>query len=152
MTATLVRERSNVIPMDVTERRAQTGAHSLPAPSLVDRYYDLLALPTAALDARSAELALDELALPEPERQLAVLERLHAWLALDGEDARILAASWARAVQGLASDAQALSVASERAAVLDGCSFGQFLQLSEFVPWIRAEAAAVPRADLALAG
>ncbi len=150
MTTTPVRERP--APFSLTTSNTAKVTRRAAAPSLADQYYDLLALPTAKLDARSAELARAELALPEPERRQAVLDRLHAWLELDSEDARILAASWARAVRGLASNAQAMSEAVERAAVLDGCSFGEFLRLSDVVPWMRAEAAGVSRVELALAG
>ena len=86
--------------------------------------------------------------LPEPERYLAALLRLEAWLDLAVEDARVLAQAYDRALDGLPPEYRMSSEDAERAAVYNGLSFSDFRALAGIVPWFGREAQALDPPDV----
>jgi hypothetical protein len=114
-----------------------------PPETLADRFYDLLALPTDALDREMTRVLEAEHELPDPLRYEATLSRLRAWLALDSEDARILAASCDRAIATLPPEYRWRRIESERAVLMNALSYAEFRRLADFLPWLDQEVLAL---------
>jgi hypothetical protein len=132
-------------------RPAQTGPQPTKAPrGPADDFYDLLAMSTPTLDRAMRERAAREYALAEPERYEAAHERLAAWLALDDEDARILAAAFDRATGSLPDEYRTQRIETERAVLMNAMTFDEFVRLASMLAWLRDEP--LPTApDVALA-
>jgi hypothetical protein len=127
--------------MTTTLLRTDTSeARALNAEALADRFYELLALPTDALDREIARLVEAEHPLPESLRYEATLARLRAWLALDPEEARIVAQSWDRAIAVLPTEYRARRVESERAVLLNALTCDEFRRLAALLQWLDQEA------------
>lgn len=114
---------------------------TLPFRTEADRYYDLLALNASDLERALVAEIEREHAQPEAERYRLALARLTAWLELDHEDARILAAAWERALEAQGESVRRGAVESERGAILNGMSFESFQRLSRILPWLRDDVA-----------
>ncbi len=69
--------------------------------SLAEQFYSYLSLSNAEMERRLEDRIRFEHRLPEPERCLAALLRLQAWLDLAVEDARVVARAYDRALDGL---------------------------------------------------
>ncbi len=130
--------------MTTTSFRTDTFEARVPAPdTLADRYYDLLALPTDDLDRETARMLQAEHELPAPIRYEATLARLWAWLALDPEDARIIAGSFERATAALPSEYRSRRIESERAVLMNALTYAEFRRLANLLPWLDREVLAV---------
>jgi hypothetical protein len=127
-------------------------AYAKRPPSLADRFYDLLALSTRDLDRALERFVAGEQELAEPERYEAVRDRLCAWLDLDDEDARILAAAFERASAAFPTEYRARRVEAERAVIMNALSFQDFVRLSSILPWLRDEPVAGVAVPTAAAG
>jgi len=121
------------------DSRVSTMASPITTGSLADRYYDLLRLDTSALDAEQHQLLLDELELPDAVRYPATLARLRAWLELDGDDVRVLAASWERAAAYLSHDQRMRLREAERSVLMNSLTFDEFRALVAVLPWVEEE-------------
>jgi hypothetical protein len=107
--------------------------------ALADEFYSYLALTDGEIEQRFADRIHFEHRLPEPERYMAALLRLEAWLDLAEEDARVLARAYDRALDRLPVEYRLASDAAERAALLNGLSFRDFQALAGIVPRFRDE-------------
>jgi hypothetical protein len=105
--------------------------------TLADQLHDLLALPEAALEHAMAERIRREDEMDEDARHRSTAERLHAWLELDPEEARIIARVFERASARLDSQVQARRIETERAVILNGMRFGEFRALAPLIGWLR---------------
>ncbi len=103
------------------------------------RHYEaMLALRTDELRHRAARELAAEARLSDLDRRQAAHGRLTAWLALDAEDARILARAYDEAAATLDREAARARFEAERDAILHGLRFDEFTRLVEFVPWLRS--------------
>jgi hypothetical protein len=91
------------------------------------------------MEQRFADRIRFEHRLAEPERYVAALLRLEAWLDLTEEDARVLASAYDRALDQLPPEYRLGSEAAERAALLNGLSFRDFRALVRIVPRLRED-------------
>jgi hypothetical protein len=128
--------------------RIDRAAPSPASPSLADQFYDLLALSTRHLDRALERFVADEHDLPDAARHKAIRDRLGAWLELDDEDARILAAAFERATNAFPPEYRTQRIETERAVIMNALTFDDFLRLVSILPWLRDESEVEP----ALAG
>ena len=105
--------------------------------TLADQLHELLALPEAALEHAMVERIRREDALDEEARHRATAERLHAWLVLDREEARIIARAFERASARLDEQVRARRIDTERAVILNGMRLREFRALVELIDWLR---------------
>lgn len=130
--------------MTTTLLRTDTSDARVPdSETLADHFYDLLSLPTEALDREISRLIEAEHQLPDPARYEATRARLRAWLALDPEAARIVARSWDRRVSTLPAEYHARRVESERAVLMNALTYDDFRRLAGLLPWLDEDARAL---------
>lgn len=106
---------------------------------LIDRYHHLLTRPDGELCDALATMIRAEQALPEADRYAVTFARLRAWLAMDREDARIIARTFDEAMERFSEEQREQRVATERAVILNGLRFAEFRALCGIVPWLRSE-------------
>lgn len=133
----------------VDPHRSARGRHRLGAgdeqrpyreQTLVDRYHSLLTKPDAELRDALGAMIRAECALPEGERAAFAHTRLRAWLAMDREDARIIARAYEEAMERFSPAQREQRLAAERDAIMNGLRFAEFRSLCGIVPWLRSEA------------
>ena len=106
---------------------------------LIERYHHLLTRPDGELRDALASMIRAEQALPEGDRYAVTFARLRAWLAMDREDARIIARAFEEAMERFSPEQREERMAAERAVILNGLRFAEFRALCGIVPWLRSE-------------
>ena len=122
------------------------------AAAIVDRIFDAadhLELASAFYDAQSLApidlrramraLARREGAAVIDDRNAAALMRLRAWLALDVEEARVIARAFDDAFLDLPAGWRERSREIEFSVIINGLHAREFRQLARILPWLREE-------------
>jgi hypothetical protein len=146
MTASIAGTAPVVASNSVDRVPAQSTVFTLDPPGLnarqrelVDRYHHLLTRPDTELRDGLARMIRAEQALPEADLHAAAHARLKTWLALDREDARIIARAFDEAMERCSKEQQERRFTAERAAIMNGLRFAEFRALCGIVPWLRSE-------------
>lgn len=98
----------------------------------------LLQLPRRAIQHELAQCLRAEVELPPDEHRRAVLERFIVWLAMEPEEAAVLAREWDAATAFLSPSEQRVCAEVERAVVLNALRLEEACRLATFVPWLKA--------------